>query len=273
MTTNIKSVMAPRVKQVTQLQFSSIMDLIDDNCIAIRVPNFFSAESCKAVAKQMRKKTSFKRYSMADDVPVRRIGMTLFETENEETKLDRYFNEAIQTSEKLRNLCAPCMNPLDLLRLRLEETWPEGSQIMKIEGRKMLPGIARMFEADASAGLPPHQDILERDIPDLAKTYIPTAQIAANVYLEVAPEGGELELWDFSPSLEEFNTLLDGRYDFLDRSRIPPRDASIRPQRGELILMRSDKVHAVRPSRGGERIAMSCFIGYFGLHKPLTYWA
>lgn len=273
MTTNIQSAMTPRVKQVEHLQFSSIMDLIDDNCIAIKVPNFFSEESCKAVSEQMHKKTTFKRYSMADDVPVRRIGMTLFETENKKRKLDKYFNEAIPTSEQLRDLCQPFMNPLDILRLRLGEVWPEGSQIMKIMGRKMLPGIARMFEANATAGLPPHQDILERDMPNLSKSHLPKTQLAANVYLEVAPEGGELELWDFAPSLEEFNTLLDGRYDFLDRAKIPPCDASITPRKGELIIMRSDKVHAVRPSIGGERIAMSCFIGYFGLHKPLTYWA
>ena len=269
----MQSMVARKVKQVDYLQFSSVMDLIDGKYLAIRVPNFLPVEHCDSISRQMRRKSSFKRYSMAEDVPVRRIGMTLFETEQKKRKLDQYFKEAIPTSEYLREMCAPCINPLDLLRLRLEEIWPAGAQIMKILGKKMLPGIARMFEANASEGLPPHQDILERDLPNLSSEYLPNVQLAANIYVEVAPEGGELELWDFAPCLEEFQTLLDGQYDFLDREKIPLSAASIRPQKGELILMRSDKVHAVHPSKGGERIAMSCFLGYFGMHKPLTYWA
>ncbi|MEM6628286.1 MAG: 2OG-Fe(II) oxygenase [Bacteroidota bacterium] len=273
MNTSIQSRPKKRVKGVKFLQFDSLMGLIDNRNLVLRIPGFFPTNYCEMISAKMWEEPTFERYSMAEDVPVRRIGMTLFETEQKKRKLNQYFREAIHTSEKLRSMCAPCLNPLDLLRLRLEEIWPGGAQIMTIRGKKMLPGIARMFEADARGGLPPHQDILGRDMPNLPKEMLPTAQLAANIYLEVAPKGGELELWDFAPSCEEFLTLMDGQYDFLDRAKLPPSEALLKPRMGELIIMRSDKVHAVHPSFGGSRLAMSCFIGYFGIDKPLTYWA
>jgi len=255
------------------LSFTKLMDLIHGRDLVLRIPGFLPPCHCQAISEKMRRNAAFGRYSMADDVPVQRIGMTLFETEGQSCKLETYFQEALTTSEQLREMCAPWLTPLDLLRLRLEEIWPEGANIRKLSGRKMLPGIARMFEAHAQGGLPPHQDLLERDLPQEKLQDLPHVQLAANIYVEIAPEGGELELWDFAPGTQEAKEYQCGEYDFLDRQKLPPAQVKIRPRIGDLILMRSDNVHAVHPSLGGSRIAMSCFIGYTGLNHPLTYWA
>ena len=270
------SVKIPRKKGIELegiFSFSKLMDLIDGRDLVLRIPGFLSPCHCNSISEKMRSNSSFGRYSMADDVPVQRIGMTLFETEGKSPKLETYLREAVTISEQLREMCAPWLNPLDLLRLRLEEVWPGGAHIRKLSGRKMLPGIVRMFESHAQGGLPPHQDLLERDLPGEILQDIPRVQLAANIYVEIAPKGGELELWDFAPGNQEVQEYMCGEYDFLDRDKLPPAQVKLRPQKGDLILMRSDNIHAVHPSLEGPRIAMSCFIGYTGVDQPLTYWA
>ena len=261
------------VREETQLSLQSLVDLINGEILGLRVKKFCPSDYSDAIAKKLLTFASFERYGMGEDVPVQRMGMTLFETENRPELLKRYLSDAIGTIKTFREIVSPYRLPLDDLRLELEELWPEGARIGKLEGNKMLPGIARMFEADASSGLPPHQDILSRDLPRWKKARNMKAQIAANIYLKTPPEGGELELWDYSPTQEEYHLLRNGHHDFLDRKKLPSSNALIKPEVGELILMRSDHVHAVLPSRGGSRVAMSCFIGYYGYEHPLIHWA
>ncbi len=47
----------------------------------------------------------------------------------------------------------------------------------------------------------------------------------------------------------------------------------IQPDTGELLLMRSNRVHAVHPAIGGPRTAMSYVIGYDGPDEPLSFWS
>jgi hypothetical protein len=60
-----------------------------------------------------------------------------------------------------------------------------------------MPGLVRIFLENQV--FPPHQDMLNRDYPDLPKKEHPLSQLAINVYLRNFDEGGELELWDYAP--------------------------------------------------------------------------
>lgn len=256
-----------------QLTLTQLLDLIEGRVLAIRVHPFFPVSISEELSSRLLNYARFSRYSMGQDVAVQRMGMTLFEAENCPERLDTYFREALETIRLFRDICFPYLLPLDLLRLSLEEIWPQGAHVEQVDGKKMLPGIARMFESNASEGLPPHQDILSRDLPHMDHAQRLLGQVAANIYIKMPPEGGELELWDYRPSDEEFELIRSGRYDFIDRAKLPEPDVLIRPQAGELVLMRSDYVHAVRPSSKGSRVAMACFIGFYGYDMPLSYWA
>ena len=255
------------------LSLEAITSLIRGEKLLLRVKNFYPKELSDELSQRMLEYPLLARYRMGQDVAVQRIGMTLFETENKPEHVEKYYSEAPETTARLREICKPYACPLDLLRLQLEDLWPSGALTENLVGRKMLAGIARMFEADAQEGLPPHQDVLQRDTTVSPRVFELICQLAANIYLKTAPIGGELLIWDASPTLEEFESLRAGRHDFIDIEKLPAPAAVVRPENGELILMRSDYIHAVQPSKGGSRVAMSCFIGYYGDDRPLTYWA
>ncbi|GEM_PF-169449 len=259
------------IKHALSLELDDLQKLLDGELLAIRIPTWYPRWLCEKIVRRLLKHPGFARYLMAEDVGVQRIGMTLFETENDEAMLDVYYEAAQETMWSIRKYCFPYLTPIERLRLELDELWPQGAFIESLHGRKMLSGIARMFE-DAHS-LPPHQDVLARDVPDSPRATQQKCQLAMNCYIRAPREGGELELWDIDPSAEEFEKLRDGRYDFLDRNKLPPSAAKITPGTGELLLMRSDRVHAVHPSIGGPRVAMSCFIGYSGPGKALTTWS
>jgi hypothetical protein len=183
--------------------------------------------------------------------------------------LEHYFDQSVATIQEIRRVYAPLLIPIDRLRLELDEQWPGGAGLAMLGGRKMFVGTSRLFEDGHS--LPPHQDVLARETDDeVARRLL--AQMTVNVYLRTPSEGGELEIWDFIPNEAEAAELYSGDYDFLDTGKLPPSAALIRPGVGELILMLSNRIHAVRASRGGPRVSMSCFVGSTGEAERLVLW-
>jgi hypothetical protein len=99
-------------------------------------------------------------------------------------------------------------------------------------------------------------------------------QGAANVYLSVAEQGGELELWPYGltdqAQYEDFQT--PGDYG-LDRCKIGPSVLRSKPEQGDLIIFDARKIHAVNRNDRGLRITASAFIGYRGQGNPLTVYS
>ena len=258
--------------EANQLITKNLLDLINGEILALRIYPFVSVEQCMHWQQKIEHSRQLSRYSNAQDVPVNRIGMTLFETENKPGKIDTYLSEGQKTLPLMRQLFG-ANNPLQLLFTGLKKSWQNGVQIAQLNGQTMNPGIIRSFEACGSGGLPPHVDSLLKDLPDTTAFDQLECQIAANLYFSLPEDGGELEVWDFEPCVEKLAELYNGNYDFLDTSKIPKQPERLQPKIGELILFRSNCVHAVRASKGGMRSAASCFIGYCGIENPLIVWA
>ncbi|NJL10326.1 MAG: hypothetical protein HC908_09560, partial [Calothrix sp. SM1_7_51] len=175
-------------------------------------------------------------------------------------------------------VCFPYLSPIDKLKLDLGDMWLGGACIENIHNRRMLAGIAHAFENGFE--LPPHQNILFRDILD---TVLPpmhffedlTVQLSSNIYLRTPEVGGELEIWDLKPSWLLQQLIRDQEYKYegiIDRSKLPPATVVIKPEIGELILFDSGCIHAASSCKGS-RVYMSMFIGYRSTEKPLTYWS
>ena len=260
------------IKTQSSLQSQDLQALFTGDLLALRIPGFFSEQICLHLLASFQGLALFDHYRMAKDMGIMRIGMSLFETENQPEHLHTYYKEAKETMKKLDAICYPHKNPLALLHEQLDQAWPHGAMVENIHGHPMQPGIVRLFQAGAYSGLPPHHDVLKKDIPDASRANEQIAQLAANIYLAVPDRGGEVEIWDYDPKEEEYDTLFTGHHDFMDRNLLPPKAAMMHPKVGELILMRSTNVHAVQPSFG-TRLSMACFLGYYGTEHPLTYWA
>jgi 2OG-Fe(II) oxygenase superfamily len=264
------SVLPSSIKIADAISQQDILNLVNGEFICLHVPNYYPKWLCSQLSSNLLKLPEFSRYVRAKDVGVQRTGMTFFETKGDSNLLDQYYAEAKNMISAIRSSCFPYLSPMDKLRLELEEVWSMGAHLENIHEKTMMVGIVRMFEE--SFELPPHQDILARDIDEGLNRRPLHNQLSANVYLQCANYGGELKVWREKPSNSEFLKLSsDGLH--LDADKMPLPEVCIKPTRGDLILFDSGRVHAVQPSVDGTRVSMSCFIGYRGQKRPLTYWS
>ncbi len=138
----------------------------------------------------------------------------------------------------------------------------------------MLAELARIFKEKSSAE--PHQDVLLKDDAKLCNLLNIREQIAFNTYLSLPEEGGELELWNWKPTEEEYKKFIhaDPNLSYaLDRDKIKPPVITYKPKLGEFLLFNPRFIHAVRPSHGLQRLSISAFIGYSGNNEKLTVWS
>jgi len=254
------------------LQLEGLLLLLQGGILAYRIPGFLPSGLCQYWQKPLQQSKAFTSYTNAPDVPVHRVGMTLFEAANRPELLAEYFQVGQNTFAAIESLFDGG-NPLRVLQHQLQNIWPAGGERQTWQNREMSPGIIRSFKANPTGGLPPHVDTLLKDLPSSKAAATIERQLAANLYLEKPDAGGELHIWDFEPTPYQQRLLLKGHYDFFDERKLPGRPLIIKPQVGELILFRSSCVHAVAPIKQGRRTTTSCFVGYYGQANPLRFWA
>ncbi|MCE7082625.1 2OG-Fe(II) oxygenase [Streptomyces sp. ST2-7A] len=253
---------------VENLDERVLRDLFDLKYVAVRVPEFYDATYSKSLADLL--------YQEIDDS----AGSGIYEsnidsfwnvTKNAERQ-ERYFNSTLPLQHRLRRLSAPHPSPIDLLRVTLDENWPGGSTFMSMTSRKMPFGITRLWRT-GSEGLP-HQDVLHREFDDPMTNAI-VGQLGVNIYLDTAEEGGELETWDHVISDEEYSGIsgqYPGSYGY-PRDMLPDNSVLISPQPGDLVLVNTACVHAIRTITAGRRITLSGFVGNLGPDLPLRCWS
>lgn len=248
------------------IQEEDVLALANGRIAAIVVKNFYDTSISEMSMEHIKKNM---HYYLTP--PIGRFGMSFYETKGEQGIMDDYYQRAIGSIQEIRQIFSPYLSPVDLLRLRLQEKWKAGADIGNIDGRKMFVGVCRILEPNVD--ILAHQDNLSKDAPDSVNAKLILAQLAANVYLDMPKNGGELELWDRVYDDESYNQMIeDGSYG-IDRSRLPPPSYIIKPESGDLIIFNAGRLHGVKSGIDHSRISISCFIGYYGENKPLTYWS
>ncbi len=260
-----------KIKTIKEVKRADLLGIFENRSLLLNIPDFFDENTCSSLTKKIHNNMILGFYENAPKIG--RIGKAFYETIASKKTQNEYFESSQQWIFELRRCCFPLISPIDSLRVYLDDIWPYGSTLASVNGKKMFVGLARYFTSEASAE--PHQDIIQRDAPDTDISKIVKRQIAANVYLNVPNQGGELEIWNWAASDEEFKNLKDKRPDFLyafDRNLIRSSDVKLKPSIGSLVLFNSNNVHAVTPS-SDDRLSISCFIGYCGQNKPLLLWS
>ena len=79
----------------SELLEQDLLDLFTGKTLMLRIYPFVNEMTCMQWRLPLEKSTELGRYSNALDVSVNRIGMTLFETENDEEKMKDYFASAL----------------------------------------------------------------------------------------------------------------------------------------------------------------------------------
>ena len=173
------------------------------------------------------------------------------------------------------------IGPMDKLRLEMDEIWPDGCMLSKHDksGLPFLPGIPRVMNP-LSKYDPNRWTRGFAHVDELAIMKDNQGLYSANIYLQNALSGGELliwpitfkDRWNFYRNAMTLSMCLvqDPQAQTYLREKLPP-PLTIRPDPGDLVLLCTQRPHAVRGPIVGSvpRISMQGFIQYQD-GKPLT---
>lgn len=250
-----------------ELTLDALRSLIDNETLILRVPRFASNELCDRVSERLQN-VGYEDYRNAPSVG--RIGMSFFETGGKRELMEHFYKTALPNIHVFRDACAPYASPIDVLRCALDEIWPLGANLQSVSGRKMFVGLSRNMRPGTP--LLAHHDIFARLAPDDPEAHDLIRQMAANIYVDVPEEGGELIMWRNEISDAEFLERRGDKYGMFLEDLGPP-DIVVKPERGDFIIFNARKMHAVAAGAGKDRLTLSCFVGYRGEDRPLTFWS
>jgi hypothetical protein len=257
-------------KNAEQVNVEDLFALGHSPCLALVLKNFYPRPLCEHVARIVK---TTQRDAYAIEPRIERVGRAIFDAANNPAALTDYYACAPEMLRFIRKKLAPYAAPGDLLRLWADEMFPAGAQLARFHPPKLVNfGLVRHFGVGAEAL--PHEDHTEWDIPDNEAAQRQTHQFAANIYVETAAEGGELQLWNKGHiSSEDYRAdQIPGSYS-LDPQKLGPPMVSIAPEVGDLVIFNCRLAHAVRTVLAGCRIAVSCFIGVENPDRPLQLYS
>ncbi len=250
-----------------ELSAKALVAVAGGAAMVLHIRGFVDPSTCALLAQR----AEHLGYSSYLNVPsVRRIGMAYYETEGKPELIESYFASASQHLSDFRRACAPFCSPIDTLRCTLDEIWPHGARLQSLGGRKMFVGLSRSVEPGTT--FLAHHDIFAEDAPGQPEATSLSAQLGANIYMQMPGAGGALLMWKDEIAPSTFNKMRGEHYG-IPIARLGPPDVRVRPAPGDLLIFNSRKMHAVSPGTGRSRLALSCFVGYRGESNPLSFWS
>jgi hypothetical protein len=267
----------PEVRERGELDASDVLDVAEGRALAVVVPDYYSREACGALAeKLLGEKYLWMTYPAGSGAEhIGTLGAALFNCIGEELSADcqEYFDKAPARNRALRAAAAPFVLPADRVRVDMDNQWPAGATLLRIDGRPAFYGLCRYVSG--GGGIEVHTDRADWDLPCVETAKL-RAQLFMNVYLAQTEFGGDLELWDCNVvNKSDYEALRHPELSFaLDRTRLPEPAATIRIEPGTLVIANASRPHAVTPCGGsGQRVSVSGFLGYAGPDTPLRVFS
>lgn len=279
------------------LRSENLLRLMKHDATAIHVPGFYGREAAKELGKQLAReaeagktrnwKVSTSRGLESSDVS------TLGEHPpfnvasagpNVSAAVDQYF-EGVQRELRQRRLCSesqrPQLWPLDLLRLQLDEAWPEGAGLSRDNEKRLfgggLPRVMRgptrwkkgfihvdeMGPLDCAEGLFSANIYLQLPVPDEAGGVSNKGDATQDI-LDIWPTSIRSR-WDWYRNALLLSGLSSQDAEAqmrLRRELGEPKTIAVAP--GDLILLCVQRPHAAVGFQHGTRVSLQCFIQHQG---------
>ena len=264
----------PPVLEQERVYAEDVLAVAEGRALAVLIPGYYSAAACAELTAMLLAAThlwtTYPASTGADDIGI--SGTPLYgcfgDEMSEECK--DYWEKASERNRTLRAATVPYANPADRVRIELDNEWPGGTCLLRVDGRPAFFGLSRYFESGGE--LKVHTDRADWDFP-CAETLGFLAQMFINIYLSTTSDGGgDLELWDIEvPAQEDYERLraADPTY-ALDRQLLPEPATTVSIEAGTLVIANASKPHAVSACRGrGRRLSVSGFLGFSGPDAPL----
>ncbi|MEV6384392.1 2OG-Fe(II) oxygenase [Streptomyces sp. NPDC051773] len=253
-----------------ELSSEALKILTSGQALALHIPTYHSPEHCEQIADSVIQRLH-NGYQRIYESNVR----AFTETRGNELEQRRYLDDPASVMATVRASCLPLASPVDRLRCELDELWPGGARLLRLDSQALVFGMVRVWRKGSQAL--PHLDVLQHSVPNLRHHETFDEQIGVNIYLRMPQdlEGkeGTLEMWNLGlPDEKSIGSAKWGTYGYR-RELLPDPDVSIRPEAGDLIMLRTTRLHAVHPTRTGERISLSGFMGHSSPQAPLRLWS
>ncbi len=249
-----------------ELSHKAIIDLAKGHVNALVLKDFYDVTLLSRVCENILGSTN--KGSLYHAKEFERIGHAYSEVSSAAQK-ELYHSNVEKNNIIIRNFFPQGNDPMEKFHLLLNNAWPKGASLLELESQKCFAGICRILNPNIS--LDPHIDKIERNF--LNHELVLESQLSANLYLKMPSSGGEVDFWNLEPTDEHYEKLKGQRHYGISRYDLPPPDTTYKPSAGELLILNSRKIHAVKYSKLEKRITLSCFIAFSGNNEPLRYWS
>jgi hypothetical protein len=230
-----------------------IVGLIDGSLGALRAPRMFTSEECAQLAESI-KRIPFDTYdSERVNPPIVRFGPSLNDSRRDGELMQTYWDQA----EKTRALWPTVVSPDPFARCQqaLSQAWGSPVETATIKGERVYAGVLRSINGGALV----HYDDVNREFPNGLFDQRIVGQCAFNMYISTTISGGETVIW--RREWREAHEIHRRGYGYDERVTGRAEKLVITPEVGDGLLFNPHNLHAVRPTRGGSRIAFAFFLG------------
>lgn len=226
----------------------------------ISMPNFARPDEMQSLKELLIEKS--RRNSSIQQVT--RFGISQYHHGLKESKKE-YFRLAKLATKEQQQIFAKSFNPLERF-MRLLKTVVEFTEILEENGYgRYYAGNGKLRNGYS----PIHVDYAPQDSQDWAVGRFPY-QLAWNVYLDIPESGGELLIWEKQWQPEDDELMVEDHYYFKETVIENSNLLSIKPQKGELLLINSRNYHAVANS--SDRFAFGSFISVSS-ERSCHFWS